>query len=201
VGERYICAVVGSDSHVECWGLVLDEGNTAQPTPAPIPVNPEDSSDVLTNVRAIATRSGHLCALTWGAGVECLGLNLYGELGDGTYLYRRWPSANAPVISCSSLQPLENVVTAITSGWGYSCALIGDSTVQCWGENDYGQLGDGTTTFARPCADPVVTLSGVQELSAGSTASCAQSSVATSCWGALYYNGGVFGPTPTPINF
>jgi hypothetical protein len=33
-------------------------------------------------------------------------------------------------------------VTAIAAGWSYTCAL----RAKCWGLNDYGQLGDETTT-------------------------------------------------------
>jgi alpha-tubulin suppressor-like RCC1 family protein len=35
---------------------------------------------------------------------------------------------------------------AVAAGGSYACALLGDGSVQCWGDNTYGQLGDGTTT-------------------------------------------------------
>ena len=35
--------------------------------------------------------------------------------------------------------------TAITAGNLLSCALLGDGTIRCWGSDEYGELGDGST--------------------------------------------------------
>jgi alpha-tubulin suppressor-like RCC1 family protein len=37
-------------------------------------------------------------------------------------------------------------VTSIVTGWKFTCVVRADTTVWCWGRNDHGQLGDGTTT-------------------------------------------------------
>src|SRR2546422_10336652 len=45
--------------------------------------------------------------------------------------------------------------TAVDLGAFYSCALLQDGTVRCWGQNDLGQLGDGTTDLAPTPSAPV----------------------------------------------
>ena len=74
----------------------------------------------------------------------------------------------------ASAAPLAGV-TAISAGGGHSCAVTGCGAVQCWGDNQFGMLGDGTTT---PSAQPVtavgVTASAVK---AGEKPSLSESNV------------------------
>ena len=77
-------------------------------------------------------------------------------------------------------------VAQVNAGYKHSCALMGDSTVKCWGDNSTGQLGDGTTTN-RPRPKTVPGLSGVTQLSLGDGHSCALLSDGTvKCWGKNY---------------
>ena len=87
----------------------------------------------------------HTCAVLASGGARCWGRNVTGELGDGTQT-----SSSTPVSVLISGRRL----TAIAAGGGFSggnteghtCALLADATVQCWGNNASGQLGDGTNT-------------------------------------------------------
>ncbi len=74
-------------------------------------------------------------------------------------------------------------VTAISGGWGHTCALLADNTVRCWGDNFDGQLGDGTTTD-RPIPVRVSGISTATAISAGGDHTCALLADHTvRCWG------------------
>ncbi|MFI5301118.1 MAG: RCC1 domain-containing protein [Polyangiales bacterium] len=65
----------------------------------------------------------------------------------------------------------------------FACALLSDQTVWCWGENAFGQLGDGTT-IAREFPTQVIGLHDVREVSAGHGHTCAvKHGGAVWCWG------------------
>jgi alpha-tubulin suppressor-like RCC1 family protein len=79
-----------------------------------------------------------------------------------------------------------NSVVEIDAGAGHTCGVMEDSTVQCWGYNDYGQLGDGGT-ISKFIPVVVPGLSSVRSISAGFYTTCAVLTYATArCWG---YNG------------
>ena len=127
---------------------------------------------------AVAAGYGHSCALTDSGGVKCWGKNNYGQLGDGT-AYRR-------------LKPVDVVgltsgIAAISAGYEHTCALTDSGGVKCWGRNNYGQLGDGTTYRRLKPVDVVGLTSGVAAISAGYDHTCAVTdSGGAKCWG---YNG------------
>jgi alpha-tubulin suppressor-like RCC1 family protein len=68
------------------------------------------------------------------------GHNAHGQLGDGTTTSR-----TMPVVVHKAGAPLTRVTTLAT-GFYHNLALMDDGTVLTWGQNDKGQLGDGTTT-------------------------------------------------------
>lgn len=76
-----------------------------------------------------------------------------------------------------------NPAVQLALGGHHSCALLADHTVVCWGENNYGQLGDGTTTVHRRPA-PVPGLTDVSEIAAGESSTCARvDDGSVLCWG------------------
>ena len=84
------------------------------------------------------------------------GLNLYGELGNGTTTNSSTP---VPVSGLTG-------VTAIAAGFYHSLAVKSDSTVWAWGLNQNGQLGNGTTTSSS-IPVPVSGLSGAIAVASG----------------------------------
>jgi alpha-tubulin suppressor-like RCC1 family protein len=70
---------------------------------------------------------------------------------------------------------------------GHGCVILGDHAVRCWGENDYGQLGQPGRKHQAE-ALPVPGLSDVVELSLAPTFSCARTNGGKIlCWGDNWY--------------
>ena len=71
----------------------------------------------------------------------------------------------------------------LVAGDSSTCRLRTDGTVECWGDNAYGQLGDGTTTNSS-LPIQVAGLTGVTSLAAGSNHTCARLDDGSArCWG------------------
>ena len=84
----------------------------------------------------VAPGDTHTCASLPEGTVKCWGDNSYGQLGTDWILPRVYNPITVSGITNAQ---------ALTSGSSYTCALLQDNTVSCWGSNISGQLGDGTT--------------------------------------------------------
>ncbi len=86
------------------------------------------------------------------------GYNGFGALGDNTLT-----ATNTSAVTTSGLSS----VSQIAPGWYFSAATKSDGTAWAWGQNGYGQIGDGTTT-TRLVPTQIVSLSNIAELAIGS---------------------------------
>ena len=172
-GGLHTCAAVAGGA-VKCWGanLVGQLGNgTTTDHARPVAV-----SGLSSGVQALAASTDHTCALLSSGGVKCWGGNGFGQLGDGTTADRHRPVA---------VSGLGSGVQAIAAGGSHSCALLSGGGVKCWGHNNRGQLGNGTTSESDTPVAVSGLASGVQAIAAGSAHTCAVlSGGGIDCWGA-----------------
>ncbi|MBI2060176.1 MAG: hypothetical protein HYT87_10430 [Nitrospirae bacterium] len=173
-GLNHSCAIT-VDGFVKCWGKndagQVGDGSTVDRY-APVAVT------TLTNVVALSLGGDHACAFNASAGkaVVCWGLNANGQLGDGTNTNRSVP------VAVSSLTV--NLVYQIASGGSHTCARMINDTVKCWGKNDGGQVGDGTTTDRNFAVAVTSLTSGAVYLAAGGAHTCTLIDDGTvKCWG------------------
>jgi len=152
--------------------------------------------------------------------LKCWGLNDFGQLGDGTTLNRKLPTAidlrpstnnntnTEPDLNESNPSSFSPLKIALGVGW-HTCALTTEKVLKCWGSNNVGQLGDGTTTN-RHTPTGVVNLgqdSYAEEIAVGRFTSCVLTNHnMLKCWGLNDYGQLGDGTTvnrmvPTEVNF
>jgi len=190
-GGEHSCALASGGS-VKCWGYnfygQLGNGSTGHQS------TPVDVIGLGSNVQAIAAGGEHGCALTSGGAVKCWGNNGSGQLGNGSAGHQ------SPPVDVSGLG---SGVQAIATGGQHSCALTSGGAVKCWGDNDYGQLGNGSMVDQSTPVDVSGLGSGVQAIAAGRYHSCALSvGGAVKCWGGNNFGqlgNGSAGHQSTPV--
>jgi alpha-tubulin suppressor-like RCC1 family protein len=154
---------------------------------------------VLTGATAISAGHDFACAILSGGTVECWGDNGEGQLGNGMTITGSWMTYSTTPVAVSGLTG----ATAISAGFDFACALLSGGTIECWGDNSDGKLGDGTTTSSStPVA--VLGLTGATTISAGYRSACALLSGGTvACWGYNAYGqlgNGTTTDSSTPVS-
>jgi len=179
-GALHTCAL-STAGGVKCWGYngmgQLGADTTELCDFSPCSTAPVDVIGVGSSA-AVAAGGYHTCALTTAGGVKCWGDNSFGQLGDGQNC--GW-QCSTPV----DVSGLTSGVAAIgAAGGDHTCALTMAGGVKCWGDNSYGQLGDGTTTQRTTPVEVSGLASGIAAVVAGYNQTCAVTAAgAVTCWG------------------
>lgn len=171
-GYSHTCALLNSGG-IKCWGDnragQLGDGSLSNRT------TPVDVVGLTTGVSAVSTGNYFTCAKTDSSGAKCWGLNNYGQLGDGT---------TSNHLMAVDVIGLSSGVSAISSGGNHACIRTSIGGAKCWGSNNSGKLGDGTTTNRMTPVDVVGLTSSVNSISVGSGYTCALTdSTGVKCWG------------------
>jgi alpha-tubulin suppressor-like RCC1 family protein len=170
-GQSHSCALM-NDNTVRCWGSntygQLGNGTVTQST---VPVNVVN----ISTAAVVATGGLHTCALLADGTLRCWDYDTEGTLGDG-----QTNNSSVPVSG-----PAIGAIRAVATGGFHTCvALQAGGTAQCWGRNDYGEL--GTTNPNGYSVTPIVVpaVTGATALAAAADYSCSLAGNGTvQCWG------------------
>jgi len=169
-GSSATCGL-SQDGLVECWGAnyegnlgIGDSPSTYQLTPAPVTL-PALAKQIFTNNFGLTS-----CAIVQGADVYCWGANESGQLGIGTLT-----STSAP----TSAVPLGRNAISLAVGNSFTCALLRNGQVKCWGSD----TGNNSGPASQP-GNPVALPSKAISISAGTAHTCVVLDTGdVYCWG------------------
>ena len=175
--------VILQDSSLSCWGRG-DEGQLGDGRGASSST-PVDNITLPGSRKAVQISAGyrHTCAILDNSSLSCWGYNFYGQIGDGSIR-----------ISNNRLNPVDNIslpdnrkAVQVSAGWLHTCAIIDNSSISCWGEGEYGQLGTGSDTDS---STPITALlpagRTALKIAAGVMHNCAiMDNSSPTCWGTI----------------
>ncbi|HLD44583.1 MAG TPA: hypothetical protein VJC18_04050 [bacterium] len=183
-GDRHSCGLA-DDGSVWCWGQgndgKLGNGDVVdQDQPVQV-IN--SSGNVMKDFKQVSAGSFHTCALRADTSVWCWGAGEDGQMGNGD-------SSNqiSPVQVMNSDGRAMKGFSLISAGNDHTCGVRNNSTIWCWGNNRYGQIGNKANTDVYIATQVVNELGkvnkGFVQVSAGAYHSCAlKDDRSVWCWG------------------
>jgi alpha-tubulin suppressor-like RCC1 family protein len=197
------CALMAADGGVDCWGRNFSYSAPAVDVPFPIPGVGGTGS--LTGVAQVLLHGDSMCAVLDDGGLDCWGTNATGVLGTGS------PAVSSdtpvPVDGTGGTGTLGGVKDVVGDG-ATMCAVLNGGSVDCWGDDNDGQLGQaGAPTGSSDVPIPVTGVGGTGTLSGATTLAmnfgsvcAALSSGAVACWGNNTFGGLGNGTNTGPIS-
>jgi alpha-tubulin suppressor-like RCC1 family protein len=182
-GNQHACAL-GTDDSLYCWGSDSSGqlGNGSM-------TNSDAPKTVLLDASWVSVDAGvfNTCGVTVDRAAYCWGENNYGQLGNGTA-----DDTNTPALVSAGANSSGRWM-ALSAGNSLTCGISDNNAAYCWGENDHGQLGNGTSGEL-PSLDAVAVSNGAnstglwQSVSASNGFVCGISDDGSAyCWGENNY--------------
>ena len=183
--SRHVCAL-DTSGDAWCWGdnsngqigIAATGGYITTPRHINMPSTGEKFMDICAN-RGTDGVQGHTCALDTNGEAWCWGLNDRGQLGRNDSSPSTYPQK-------LSTTPQGVTFTNIECGSKFTCALSTTGDLYCWGDNNYGQMGNGASDSSRHYMPTAVSLPGqVTDFTVRANSICAIiDNGDLYCWGA-----------------
>ncbi|MEZ4866392.1 MAG: C13 family peptidase [Caldilineaceae bacterium] len=134
-GYNHTCALTTSGG-VKCWGDRDVDGNAITISKVPV-----DVSGLSSGVKALSVHRRQICSLLTTGGVKCWGNNY-----TGPYFSDATMDTDVPI----DVSGFSNEIDTISVGGLHACVVTKVGGVECWGRNEYGQLGKGIISSITP---------------------------------------------------
>jgi alpha-tubulin suppressor-like RCC1 family protein len=172
MGRGHACAL-RTDGEVRCWGSdsAGQIGNGATLSNANTSANIPYANGAI----GISAGGNNSCSIHPGGETRCWGANDQGQLADG----------NAPTLRASPIV-VGNLAGSVEIALGlrHGCSKDASNTLSCWGDDQYGQIGNDASFTNEPVPVPVYGLGNVSSFTTGEFHSCAiNASGRVYCWG------------------
>ena len=185
------CGISMTGNRMWCWGSDV-WGQIGNGVGGPNPTQPVEVTTLAGQWARVRAGGNHVCARTLSNQLYCWGYGDHGQIGNGV----------AASVDAPTLVPLPSGVTSwadFETGAKHNCAIANTGSLYCWGQNNYGQIGDGTATQRN---SPTLVVGGKRwkEVSVGDLLTCATDTNSRMwCWG--YNAQGQLGNGTTTTNY
>ena len=130
-GTQFTCVTL-TDNTASCFGNNAN-GQLGRASLTPAATSAPGATAVTGAIDKVVAGANHACALMTAGSVQCWGSSSVGQVGNGT--------SGANVLTPSVVSGLAGTVLDLAVGANHACAVIATGAVQCWGSNNFGQLG------------------------------------------------------------
>ena len=194
-GNAHTCAIL-DDNTLKCWGANLygqlgrdnttNVGNTAGSMGNTLlAVN----LGVGFTAKEVSAGLDHTCVILDNNTLKCFGRNDRGQLGYDSTTTLGDSAGEMAALATVNLG-VGRTAVSISNGYSFTCALLDNGLVKCWGRNQSGQLGlDSNVVTKGSAAGDMASLVGINlgfiptKISASRQRACAMNATTVKCWG------------------